>query len=53
MPEWEKKAKRIMDLIVSLLILLLSSPATILTAIAIKLDSKGPILFKQELPPDG
>jgi len=48
MPEWEKKAKRLLDIIVSLLILIISSPATILTAIAIKLDGKGPILFKQE-----
>jgi exopolysaccharide biosynthesis polyprenyl glycosylphosphotransferase len=48
MPEWEKKLKRLMDIIVSLLILLLSVPITILTSIAIKIDSKGPIFFKQE-----
>jgi exopolysaccharide biosynthesis polyprenyl glycosylphosphotransferase len=48
MPEWEKKLKRLIDIIVSLLLLLISSPLTILTAIAIKFDSKGPILFKQE-----
>lgn len=48
MPEWEKKLKRLMDIFVSLLILIVSSPILILTSIAIKLDSKGPILFKQE-----
>lgn len=48
MPEWEKKAKRLMDIIVSLLILIISSPAIIITAIAIKLDSKGAIFYKQE-----
>jgi exopolysaccharide biosynthesis polyprenyl glycosylphosphotransferase len=48
MPEWEKKLKRLMDIVVSLLILLLSVPITILTSIAIKIDSKGPIFFKQE-----
>jgi len=48
MPEWEKKLKRIMDIFISLLILIFSSPILILTAIAIKIDSKGPVLFKQE-----
>ncbi|MEO8233186.1 MAG: sugar transferase [Ignavibacteriota bacterium] len=48
MPEWEKKIKRIMDIFVSLLLLIFSSPILILTAIGIKIDSKGPVLFKQE-----
>lgn len=48
MPEWEKKLKRILDVIVSFLILLTTIPINIIVAIAIKLDSKGPILFKQE-----
>ena len=48
MPEWEKKVKRFMDFFVSLLIILVSSPVIIATAIAIKLESKGPILYKQE-----
>jgi len=47
MPEWEKKMKRLLDLIVSLFILLITSPATVLTSIAIKLNSKGPVLYKQ------
>jgi exopolysaccharide biosynthesis polyprenyl glycosylphosphotransferase len=48
MPEWEKKVKRLMDLFVSALILIITLPIFILTAIAIKLDSKGPVLYKQK-----
>lgn len=48
MPEWEKKAKRLLDIAVSLLILIVSFPVIIITAIAIKIESKGPIFFKQE-----
>lgn len=48
MPEWEKKLKRLMDIFISFLILVISSPITLLTAVAIKIDSKGPVFFKQE-----
>ena len=48
MPEWEKKLKRIFDIFISLGMLLLTSPILILTAMAIKIDSKGPVFFKQE-----
>lgn len=48
MPEWEKKLKRLMDIILSFILLIITSPATFLTAIAIKLDSKGPIFYKQD-----
>ena len=48
MPEWEKKLKRLLDITVSLIILVVTSPVTALTAIAIKLDSDGDIFFKQE-----
>ncbi len=48
MPEWEKKLKRLMDIVVSLFLLIISLPITIITSVAIKLDSKGPVLFKQE-----
>lgn len=40
--------KRFFDIFFSLLILLLFSPLYLITAIAIKLDSKGPVIFKQE-----
>ncbi len=48
MPEWEKKLKRLFDVIISLLILIITLPVCIPIAIAIKLDSKGPLFFKQE-----
>lgn len=48
MPEWEKKVKRILDILVSFLILILSMPLIIGFAIAIKIDSKGPVFYKQE-----
>jgi exopolysaccharide biosynthesis polyprenyl glycosylphosphotransferase len=48
MPEWEKKAKRLMDLGISLLFLILTSPIMLIVSIAIKLDSKGPVFYKQE-----
>lgn len=44
---YEKVLKRIMDLIGGLVGIILSSPIMLVTAIAIKLDSKGPVLFKQ------
>lgn len=48
MPEWEKKLKRLLDIFFSIMILVITLPLTILTSIAIKLDSSGPLLFKQE-----
>ena len=40
--------KRTMDIIGSLLALILFSPVMIITAIAIKIGSKGPLIYKQE-----
>jgi len=48
MPEWEKKLKRIIDVVVSFTILILTLPVSFITALAIKLDSKGPVFFRQE-----
>ncbi len=48
MPEWEKRLKRILDVIFSLIILIVSLPVALISAIAIKLDSKGPVFFTQE-----
>jgi exopolysaccharide biosynthesis polyprenyl glycosylphosphotransferase len=48
MPVWEKKLKRLMDIFISLLLLLITSPILIIAALAIKIDSEGPVLFKQE-----
>lgn len=48
MPEWEKKLKRILDVLVSFIILVITIPINILVAVVIKLESKGPAIFKQE-----
>ena len=48
MPEWEKKLKRISDITISLLILIMTLPLDIIVSILIKIDSPGPVLFKQD-----
>lgn len=48
MPEWEKKLKRLSDIFVALVLLFINAPVILITALAIKLDSKGPVFFKQE-----
>ncbi|MEL7568507.1 MAG: sugar transferase [Clostridiaceae bacterium] len=40
--------KRLFDIIISLIGLVITSPILLITAIAIKLESPGPIIFKQE-----
>ncbi len=47
MKPWEEIAKRTLDIVVSLTVLVLFIPMWILIAIAIKLNSKGPVLYKQ------
>jgi undecaprenyl phosphate N,N'-diacetylbacillosamine 1-phosphate transferase len=42
--------KRIFDFVFALILLIVLSPIMLLAAIAIKLDSHGPVLFKQERP---
>ncbi len=41
-------AKRLGDIIISLTLILLSSPLMLVTAIGVKLSSPGPVLFRQE-----
>lgn len=48
MPVWEKKLKRVMDIVLSLLLLILTAPVTIVTSILLKLDSPGPVFYRQE-----
>ncbi|WP_157014729.1 undecaprenyl-phosphate glucose phosphotransferase [Mesorhizobium xinjiangense] len=45
---WDRVAKRAFDIAFSLLGIVVFSPVMLATAIAIKLDSKGPILFRQK-----
>lgn len=40
--------KRFIDIILSLVLLIITSPILLIIAIAVKIDSKGPIIFKQE-----
>lgn len=40
--------KRVLDILLAILVLLVPLPLYIVIAIAIKVDSKGPVLFKQE-----
>lgn len=47
-PALYENGKRIMDFLFSACILVLSSPLFLITALLIKLDSKGPVFFKQE-----
>ncbi|NLI71796.1 MAG: sugar transferase [Bacteroidales bacterium] len=48
MSDWELCVKRAMDIVISVLSLILLSPFMIYFAIAIKMGSKGPVLYKQE-----
>lgn len=48
MPPWEEAVKRGMDVVFAALVLLLGMPLWLLIALLIKLDSSGPVLYKQE-----
>jgi len=41
-------AKRLFDIVASLLLLILSAPVMLLTALAVKLESKGPAFYRQK-----
>jgi exopolysaccharide biosynthesis polyprenyl glycosylphosphotransferase len=45
---WPRIAKRLLDITVAASVLLILSPVLAITAIAIKLTSPGPVMFKQE-----
>ena len=45
--KWNDLVKRILDLAAGIIGLLLSSPVMILVAVAVRLDSKGPIIYRQ------
>jgi exopolysaccharide biosynthesis polyprenyl glycosylphosphotransferase len=48
MPQWQKTAKRIFDILISLIALIVGLPVFILIGLAIKLDSTGTVFFRQE-----
>lgn len=48
MPDWQVSAKRLIDILISSLALILLSPLYLLLAILVKTSSKGPVFFLQE-----
>ncbi|MDZ7267379.1 MAG: sugar transferase [candidate division KSB1 bacterium] len=44
---WQLFVKRVLDVVLALVLILLLSPVFVLIALAIKLTSRGPVLFKQ------
>ena len=45
---WRVAVKRLLDIVISSLLLVILSPLALITAIAIKIDSPGPVYFVQE-----
>ena len=48
MPVWQQVAKRVFDVVVSILVIIILSPIYIFTAIMVKRSSPGPVFYKQE-----
>ncbi len=48
LPRSSRAIKRAIDIVVSMSLLLISSPVLLVVSLAIKLDSRGPVLFSQE-----
>lgn len=48
MPDWQQNIKRLLDIVISFISLILLSPLFIYIAIRVKLSSAGPIIYKQQ-----
>jgi len=48
MPVWQENFKQLSDIIISILVLILTSPLILILAIGIKLSSPGPVIHRQE-----
>ena len=48
MPDWEQAVKRFIDVVTSLFVLIIFSWVYVLLMILVKIDSNGPVFFKQE-----
>lgn len=48
MPAWQQSIKRIIDIVVSIIAMIILSPAYLVIGLIIKLTSKGPVLYKQQ-----
>ncbi len=47
MPAWQKSLKRIIDVLVSIIAMVILSPVYLIVAIGVKMTSKGPIFYSQ------
>ncbi len=48
MPVWQQSIKRVLDVVVSLIALVILSPVYLITAIWVKFSSKGPVFYSHE-----
>ncbi|MBQ0016619.1 MAG: sugar transferase [Bacteroidales bacterium] len=48
MPEWQYSVKRLFDIVVSILVMIVLSPIYLITAVAVKCSSPGPVFYTQE-----
>jgi exopolysaccharide biosynthesis polyprenyl glycosylphosphotransferase len=48
MPPWEESAKRLIDVLASAITLVLGAPLWLAIAVVVKLESRGPVLYRQE-----
>ncbi len=48
MPEWQYSLKRLFDIVISLLAMLVLSPVYLITAVIVKATSPGPVFYAQE-----
>ena len=48
MPVWQENVKRLLDVIISIVSVIVFFPVFIALAISIKMSSKGPVMYKQE-----
>lgn len=48
MPAWQMSLKRMMDIVLSMLAIVILSPVYIFTAIGVKFTSRGPVIYRQE-----
>ena len=46
--DWDSVMKRAFDIVVSACAIVVLSPVMLITALAVKMDSKGPVIFKQK-----
>ncbi|MHC1707391.1 MAG: sugar transferase [Bacteroidales bacterium] len=48
MPSWQQSMKRVMDVVISIIAMIILSPAYLITALGVKLTSRGPVIYSQE-----